>query len=104
ANDSLFIRELDYIKVKGKNEPILIFELISQYDDSKILMSFINKFQEALELYRKREFFLAKEKFERILEENEHDGPSELYIDRCNEYIQSPPPSDWDLVYTATSK
>lgn len=102
--ESFLIRELDYIKVKGKTEPILIYQLIPENGSREKIMRLINKFDEGLEYYRKREFELAKDKFSQILEDNPLDGPSKLYIERCEEYFASPPPEDWDLVYTATSK
>lgn len=41
-------------------------------------------------------FTKIKEKF--------NDKASSVYEERCRFYIQNPPPSDWDKVYTATEK
>ncbi len=101
---SFFVRELDFIQVKGKTEPILIYQLIHENSDRERAMKLINKFNDGLEYYRMREFQLAKDKFEEILEEYPGDNPSKLYVERCEEYFAAPPPEDWDLVYTATSK
>jgi len=33
-----------------------------------------------------------------------NDGPTNLYISRCETYIATPPPADWDGVFTMTTK
>lgn len=101
---SLFIRELDNIRVKGKVEPIKIYELVTPFDDPSEIMSFINEYNQALDLYKKRNFVESVEKFSEFLDKYSFDGPARIYLVRCEEYINEPPPDDWDLVYTATSK
>ena len=44
------------------------------------------------------------EEFERALEVRPDDGPSQTYLGRCREYLESPPPEDWDGVYVMTTK
>ncbi len=42
--------------------------------------------------------------FERALAANPGDGPSGLYSRRCRQYAESPPPADWDGVWTMETK
>ncbi|MBF0473190.1 MAG: adenylate/guanylate cyclase domain-containing protein, partial [Nitrospirae bacterium] len=91
-------RELDLIKVKGKNEPVTMYELSLMLDRSSIV-----KFEEGLKLYRTQRFVEAKEIFQDLYKDK-GDLTSSVYIKRCEEFISNPPPADWDGVYVATSK
>lgn len=96
--DGLFsFREVDRVKVKGKHLPVVMFELMVANTE------LLPHFEEALERYRSRQFETARRMFEELVATH-NDGPSKLYVGRCNEYLASPPPADWDGVYTATSK
>jgi len=55
-------------------------------------------------LYRERKWNEAKEYFEKILELDPSDKPSQEYLTRCNEYEYLPPPQDWDGVFELRSK
>ncbi len=97
------LRELDLIKVKGKIKPIPIYQLImpgDKLDNDKILDSYSS----ALANYRNRNFNESLRLFRLILEEVPEDVPSAHYIERNNNYINNPPPDEWDYVYTAESK
>ncbi len=102
-------RELDRIRVKGKEEPVTIHEILgARRETSAEAAEGMNRltehFEAALGLYRDRRFEAALAAFEAILAEWPGDGPSELYIGRCREFISDPPPEGWDGVYTMTTK
>lgn len=61
-------------------------------------------YNQALALYKNRKFKEAKTLFQKGLELVPEDGPSLLYIDRCNGYIEDPPGDDWDGVYVMKTK
>lgn len=42
--------------------------------------------------------------FEQALEVDPSDGPSQVYKERCQEFIKDPPPEDWDGVYVMKTK
>ncbi len=90
-------REVDRVRVKGKQHPVVIYELIA--GDA----SFLTSFEEGLSFYRNAEFSSAEKVFA-VLAEINSDGPSKLYLERCREYLENPPPAEWDGVYTAKSK
>ena len=50
-------------------------------------------------LYREQKWVGAKEYFEKILELDPSNKPSQEYLRRCNEYQTSPPPEDWEGVF-----
>lgn len=90
-------REVDRVKVKGKQLPVVMYELmIAKYE-------LLPKFEAALEQYRAKSFTAAKVAFDELAAQYD-DGPSRLYSSRCDEYLLQPPPADWDGVYTAKAK
>lgn len=103
--DCQFIfRELDIIKVKGKNKPVSIFELLDFKSNENKYKGLNNMFARARVDYRKGKFKTAIKGFEEALTLFPNDNPSKLYIKRCNEYIATAPDKNWDGVYIATSK
>ena len=96
-DDRFVFREVDRVRVKGKHKPIVMYELMIANADM------VPRFEEGLTKYRAQDFVAAKAVFE-SLAETYSDGPSRLYIERCAEYLASPPPGEWDGVYTAKSK
>ena len=102
-NDFLF-RELDMVRVKGKEKPVAIYELMDFSDSDAAKKELANSFSKALSLYKSRRFEDAKTMFDAILDKFPEDGPTKLYIERCTDYIKSQPSSDWDGVYVAKTK
>lgn len=99
--NNFFIRELDLIRVKGKNLPVKIYEVIDFYDEKNAdIMQIISNFEQALLLYRECKF----EKAYSMFIKNVNDAPSVMYAERCTIFIKNPPPKDWDKVFTLTKK
>lgn len=103
VKDDFIFRELDLVRVKGKAKPIVMYELMGVKNTSAN-DELLRRFRGALTLFRTRKFGDAKSLFTGILESYPDDGPSRLYIKRCDEYMESPPPDDWDGVYVAKTK
>ncbi|MCX8109829.1 MAG: adenylate/guanylate cyclase domain-containing protein [Syntrophorhabdaceae bacterium] len=97
GNRFLF-RELDLIRVKGKEKPVKIYELLKEADKEMI-----DEFVAALNIYRQCKFQEAREIFKSIYERYK-DPTSTVFIERCNEFIENPHPGEWDGVYVAKSK
>ncbi len=97
TDGSFTFREVDRVRVKGKHLPIVMYELMVGN------LQILPQFEEGLEKYRAQQFAEAARIFSALVEQYS-DGPSRLYCDRCHEYIETPPPADWDGVYTAKSK
>ena len=90
-------REVDRVRVKGKQQPIVMYELMI---DSQELLP---RFEEGLKRYRHKDFAAARLIFDELVQQYD-DGPSQLYRRRCDEYLDTPPSVDWDGVYTAKDK
>jgi adenylate cyclase len=107
--DRIWARELDCIRVKGKNQPVSVYELIGLRDtpipDEK--RQVIELYQKGREHYRNRKFRMAMNEFATILEEIDNtDKSSQLHMERCNYWLAHPPDDDiWsDGVWTLTEK
>jgi adenylate cyclase len=104
-NSPFLFRELDLIRVKGKLEPVTIYELIGTSTDAPPdTMSRLDSFREARALYQQRRWPDAQAAFQSMLDHWPEDGPARAYWKRCQEYLFSDPPSNWDGVYTMTHK
>lgn len=96
--------ELDSVRVKGKKQPVGIFELISRKELPVRDMEAIASFHKGLELYKARDWDRAIEVFEGINALDQTLYAARLYIERCNELKKDPPGPDWDGVFTMTTK
>ena len=101
--EQFFCRFVDLVKVKGKDKPVALYQpLLEGRPDAKLAAN-IQAFNEAIELYRARKFIEAQN----ILAPLNTQSPLKLYalyLERIQNFIEFPPPDNWDGVYTATSK
>jgi adenylate cyclase len=106
AKDSGFVfRELDLIRVKGKHQPITIYELIGRSEEASAeTQDFLSRFAAARAHYQARKWQDAQSAFQSILEKWPTDGPSRTYWKRCQEYLFDEPPLNWDGVFTMDHK
>ncbi|HYX14952.1 MAG TPA: adenylate/guanylate cyclase domain-containing protein [Nostoc sp.] len=99
CQDQIWARELDYIRVKGRNEPVAIYELLglrsNPIESQKLQV--IEHYHKGREHYLKRQFSLARAEFAKVLAADNHDKAAMLHLLRCQHWLQSPPTeSDWD--------
>jgi adenylate cyclase len=95
-------RELDKIRVVGKQLPVTIYEPLeglSMLDESAA-----GSFETALALYRTRDWEKARSAFKAVLDAASEDKPSKIYIERCEFFMQNPPAGDWDGVFNRAEK
>ena len=99
-------REIDRVVVKGKNEPVTIYEIVEYHDNESFpnLREVLSNFNEGRELYLEQKCDDAIKAFESALKHNKDDKLSGSYIERCLHYKNNPPPEDWDGVWVMTSK
>jgi adenylate cyclase len=97
-------RELDWIRVKGKNRPVAIYELVSEAGriDARRREVF-KRFAEGLQLYREQRWTEAASAFDRALQLDSDDGPSRVFADRCG-YYRAHAPEIWDGVHAMRFK
>jgi adenylate cyclase len=109
-NDGFVFRELDLIRVKGKLQPVTIYQLMGRQADfaadgsAEAVRLQVEAFARARGLYRGRLWKAAKDAFREFLEKWPKDGPAGVYLERCQEYIITEPPANWDGVFVMTHK
>jgi len=96
-------REVDRVRVKGKSEPVAIFELLSGPDHAIAQYQELDLFVRAIEAYREGRFAEARSRFVAFGEKNPSDPVCALYLSRLAELGDAAPPG-WDGVYTQRSK
>lgn len=105
AEADVDVRQLDTIRVVGKSEAVTVYELLERKGQTTGAMAdLVVEFEKALKIYREGDFVTAKTVFEQCLQIVEDDKPSATYVARCDSYILTPPPSDWDGVFALTEK
>ena len=98
-------REVDRMRVKGKREPVVVFELLARKGHlSAEQQGVMAAYGEGLAAYKRRDFTVAARQFEAALALDPGDGPSRVYLARAKEYLVTPPPADWDGVFELKSK
>ena len=110
VKDRMVVRDLDNVKVLGKEEPVKVWELISEVGkEPEQYKKILPAYHEALELYKNQDWVKAIEAFKASDELEEMFGgrktnPSRIYIPRCEHYLENSPGDDWDGVWTLTKK
>ena len=105
VRDGVDVRELDTLRVVGKNEPIKVFELLERKgESSEPLANLTAAFELALDHYKQRDYAKALDGFTACVEMMPEDRPSQVYCKRCAAYLENPPADDWDGVFNLTEK
>jgi len=109
AKDKFALLELDFIAVKGKNEPEVVYSIVGRND-----LANSGRFQRWRELnmnmlsrYRSRDWVGALAAIEQGLaadEENRFKTLYNIYYERIRTFQVTPPPDDWDGAYALDSK
>jgi len=97
---------VDWVRAKGKRHGLLLHELVGEpgavADET---LAAIQQYADALDAYRDREFEQALAGFGGARRAfGGRDGPSEVMSDRCQQFLETPPPSDWDGVFHVAAK
>jgi adenylate cyclase len=98
-------RELDLVRVKGKNEPVAIFEPVGHKNDlTKSVTSELTSYERALRGFRSQNWEKAEIDFSNLCQFNPDRRLYQVYLDRVIHFRANPPVDNWDGVYTHTSK
>ncbi|MBC98092.1 MAG: hypothetical protein CME63_10100 [Halobacteriovoraceae bacterium] len=114
SQEAFLFREVDTVKVVGKSVPVTTYDLLGLKETApEFLKKLSDQFSLGISLYKEQRFDEAIVIFKETLElewqrfpdlKGVKTNPSEIYIKRCEEYKQTPPPPNWDGVFTLTSK
>ena len=98
-------RFLDLVTVKGKVEPIEIWQVIQKEPANELLQTELDTYHNALKLYKNSQFEEAFKVFNAL--ENDENKTNKniykMYMERCENYMQNPP-ENFNGVYVHTTK
>jgi adenylate cyclase len=104
VKEHFLCRDLDRIRVKGKRQPVKIYELLGAAEDRLRLQDLLTRFDAAMAAYRSLEWRAAAGKFGELLASYPDDGPTQIFLQRALEYMDAAPEPDWDGVYVMKTK
>ena len=105
ACKDIVFRELDRVRVKGKNEPVGIYEPIGPAAEvGKDLLDEVALWQQVLKLYRAQEWDLAELQLVNLQRMHPGRGLYPIFIARLAHYRRNPPGPGWDGTWSAESK
>ncbi|WP_420640450.1 CHASE2 domain-containing protein [Candidatus Leptofilum sp.] len=100
-----FYHELDKVRVKGKVEPVTIFEAIGLHEElDQEHLDRCMEFRNVVKLYREQNWKDAASMFEKFHEHDRFSVLSKLYYERTQHFHDNPPGDDWDGVFTHLAK
>jgi adenylate cyclase len=89
-------RELDRVRVRGRREPVAIFEPVGREADvTAAIRGELDTFHEALDLFRNREWAAARKRLE-ALDARAPRSLYRIYLDRLAAFEAAPPDDGWD--------
>jgi adenylate cyclase len=105
AGDAFEYRFLDLVAVKGRAEPVQVWELVGRAGDvPPERREVLARYEHGVALYRSRRWREATALFEELAAAAPDDGPVALYRRRARDLLEEPPASDWDGVWIARTK
>ena len=99
------LRDIDMVVVKGKTEPVGVYEVLDYHSDETYpnLMDNVNYFNDGVKEYRAGNWDKGIGRFQEAIQANETDQLAQTYIERC-EHLKTNPPDDWNGVWIMTGK
>jgi adenylate cyclase len=98
-------RYVDRVRVKGKQEPVSIYEpLGNNMEISDSLRQELDFYDEAQHKYRCADWPGAQSMFKKLAQQYPETELYMIYDERCSQYIQTPPPDPWDGVFSFEEK
>ncbi len=98
-------RDLDRVRVMGKDEPVGIYEPLGRRAElGTATLEELRQYHDALELYRKQLWIEADEAFHDLCARDPGNRLYQVYLERVRHFVAQAPHEDWDTVFTHTSK
>jgi adenylate cyclase len=104
VKDAFLCREIDLMTVKGKTEPVRIFELLQETKSASEKLGHMKKqFETSLEWYRRQKWDSAEKGFASLVKDFK-DETSQVFLGRVAEFRKAPPGKNWDFVFHRETK
>jgi adenylate cyclase len=104
AGDRIYARELDRLMVYGRVGGLAIYELLAVAEPGTKPPSWVALYDSGLAAYRARDFEAATIYFQKLLDARPSDQPARIMLERCSQFIASPPGEDWEATNAMKAK
>jgi adenylate cyclase len=104
VRDDVVARELDLVRVKGKREPVHVYELLALAPGTPELAAFVERFRAGLAAYAAQRWDDAVARFLEADRMRGGDPASRRYVERCEAMRRAAPGPDWDGVFDMKTK
>jgi adenylate cyclase len=99
ATKGILFRDIDMVRVKGKDNPITIYEPIAEIAKTNAeVQQKIDTWNEMIKCYRLQNWSDAESKLQGLISVDTNNKLYQLYADRIKFFKTNPPPTDWDGV------
>jgi adenylate cyclase len=104
AGSGFVFRELDRVRVVGKDRAARIFQLVGKPGQTTLATEDLVMWERMLNFYRARDFDSAETELRALAGRHPNDGPTRVFLERVRDLAASPPGANWDGVYDQRSK
>lgn len=106
CKETIWVRELDYVCVHGKRQPVHLYEVLGLRSQplSPSQKEHITLYKKGRTLYQQRKFDLAIDTFMSLLRKVPDDQATRLYLERCQQLQKHPPKNGWDGAWQLQKK
>ncbi|MEM7794760.1 MAG: adenylate/guanylate cyclase domain-containing protein [Cyanobacteria bacterium P01_C01_bin.118] len=106
CKERVWVRELDYVCVRGKRQPVHLYEVLGlrSHPLPPSQQAQITLYHKGRSFYQQRQFDQAIETFSQLLRQTPNDQATRLYLERCHQLQQTPPSGDWDGAWQLQEK
>ena len=101
-----YTRELDNVVVKGKTQPVAIYEVLDHHTEESFpsMTDALRSFRAGIQKYRQGKWDEAIAEFRDCLALHPKDKAAHMYVERCEYLREHPPEGEWDGVWVMESK
>jgi len=103
VGDEFVFRELDLVKVTGRDGTARIYELIGEAGQTSFSAGDLATFGRGLEAYRQADWTRAESEFKAFAAKHPVDGPAHVFLARVED-LKAHPPESWDGIYAQRGK
>jgi adenylate cyclase len=106
VKDDFILRNMDLVRVVGKEECVRVYELIARAGDRLPAerLEALDAYAAGYDAYCRQHWAQAMAHFERALSLVPDDGPARTMLERCRFYQKDPPADDWECVFEPKTK
>ncbi len=104
ATKGFVFRELDFVRIKGKDQVVRIYQLCGRVGACALTGEDLMAWSRMLTAFRAADFATADTTLRALAQRHPTDGPTRVFLARVRELSRTPPGPDWDGVYEQRSK